>query len=145
MAKVNNCDIPEELYYFVEKHIWLRPEPDGLITLGMTDVAQRLAGKVIVFTAKKPGRAIAKSQSVATIESSKWVGPVPSPINAEIVEANESLRGAPTLLNQDPYGAGWIVKLRAADWAADSADLVTGEQGVEAYRQALDAQGITCP
>ncbi|MHB8620847.1 MAG: glycine cleavage system protein H, partial [Chloroflexota bacterium] len=101
--------------------------------------------KVIVFTAKKVGRAIARSQSVATIESSKWVGPVPSPITGEIAAINDSLRATPTLLNQDPYGAGWIVKLKAADWDAESAALVTGDPGVEAYRQALDAQGITCP
>ena len=62
----------------------------------------------------------------------------------EIVEVNEALSASPGLVNSDPYGAGWVARLRPADWEADVAELVTGPDGVEAYRQFLDAENITC-
>lgn len=143
MTVVKNCNLPEELYYLVEKHIWVRPEGD-LVIVGMTDVAQNLAKTIISVTLKKAGKQVRKGRNVATVESGKWVGPVPAPVSGEIVEVNENLTGTPALINSDPYGAGWVAKLRAGDWAADSADLVTGPEGIEAYQRFLDAEGISC-
>lgn len=144
MAQVNNCNIAEELFYWVEKHVWVRPEGDGVCTIGMSDVAQSMAGKVVSVTAKKVGRSLKKGKSVATIESSKWVGPVPCPINGEISEVNSAVAKNPGLLNEEPYGDGWIVKMKADDLDAQLAELVTGEAGVEAYQGFLDSEGIEC-
>lgn len=144
MAIVRNCDIPEDLYYLVAKHVWARPEAGGLITVGVTDVAQHLAGKVVAVTPKKTGRPVQKGQSVATVESSKWVGPVPAPVSGEIVEVNDAIRQNPSLLNRDPYGGGWIVRIKPANWEGDRTDLMTGTAGVEAYRQLLEAQNLEC-
>ena len=80
MALVNNCNIPEDLYYVVDKHVWARKDGD-LVTVGMTDVAQNLAKSIIAVTLKKPGRAVARGRNIATVESGKWVGPVPAPGN----------------------------------------------------------------
>ena len=82
MTTAKGCDLPDDLYYFVEKHIWLRPEGEEVV-MGLTDVAQHLAGKVIAVTIKKVGRSLTKGQSAATVESSKWVGPVPTPVSGE--------------------------------------------------------------
>ena len=144
MTNVRGCEIPEELYYWVEKHVWARDEGDGLLTVGVTDTAQHLAARVVAVTAKKAGRAVERGQSVATLESGKWVGPVPAPVDGEIVEVNPAMGTDPTLVNRDPYGAGWIVKFRARDWAAQRSQLVTGLDGVEAYRAFLEAEGISC-
>ncbi len=92
MATINGCNIPDDLYYLTEKHVWARPESGGLVTIGMSDVAQHLAGNILSLTAKKVGRNVPKGQSVATIESAKWVGPVPAPVSGEIVEINEAAR-----------------------------------------------------
>jgi glycine cleavage system H protein len=81
---------------------------------------------------------------VATLESGKWVGPVPAPVDGEIVEVNPALAADPTLVNSDPYGAGWIVRFQARDWAAQGIALATGPDGVEAYRAFLEAEGISC-
>jgi len=143
MTQVNGCDLPEDLHYLVEKHVWARRE-NGHVVVGLTDVAQSLAGKVISATLKKPGRRIAKGKSLGTVESSKWVGPVPAPVAGEIAAVNDALPGNPALLNSDPYGEGWIARLVAEDWEADAADLVTGVEGIEAYRAFLDAEGIAC-
>ncbi len=143
MSQVRNCNIPDDLFYLVEKHVWLSYDGD-LVTIGMTDVAQHLAKTFLSVTAKAPGKQIKKGRSVATVESSKWVGPVPSPIAGEVVEVNQAVVDRPPLMNEDPYGEGWVARLRANDWAADSAELVTGAEGVAAYEQFLEAEGIDC-
>ncbi len=144
MTEVRGCDLPEDLYYLVEKHVWARPEEGGTVTVGMTDVAQFLAKKILVARLKAAGRTLARGQSAGTIESGKWVGPVPAPVAGEIVETNAQVASDPSLINQDPYGRGWLVRLRPTDWGADKAQLATGAEGVERYRQFLDAQGIGC-
>jgi glycine cleavage system H protein len=143
MATANGCQLPEDLYYFVEKHIWLRPEGDEVV-MGLTDVAQHLAGKVIAVTIKKVGRSLSRGQSAATVESSKWVGPVPTPVSGEIVAVNSDLVADPALINRDCYGAGWVVRLRAGRWGEESADLVTGAAGLERYQAFLTQEGIRC-
>ena len=143
MSAVNECDIPEDLYYLVEKHVWARHEGETVV-VGLSDVAQNLAKTIISVALKDPGRTVRKGKSLATVESGKWVGPVPSPVTGEIVEVNEALRSAPATLNADPYGAGWVARIRCEDWQADSADLLTGPAAVEAYRAFLDAEGIHC-
>ncbi|HEX9354574.1 MAG TPA: glycine cleavage system protein GcvH [Streptosporangiaceae bacterium] len=143
MALVNNCNLPDDLYYVVEKHVWARYDGD-LVTVGMTDVAQNLAKTIIAVTPKAAGKAVKKGRNVATVESGKWVGPVPAPVSGEIVEVNDALAASPGLINSDPYGAGWVARLRPSDWDADTADLASGPDGIEAYRQFLDAEGIAC-
>ncbi len=144
MTTINGCNIPEDLYYLTEKHVWARPEAEGLLAIGMSDVAQHLAGNILTLTAKKIGRNVPKGQSVATIESAKWVGPVPAPVTGEIVDVNEAVRKNPKILNSDPYGEGWIVKLKPADWEGEKGALATGSAGIETYQAFLDSQGIRC-
>lgn len=144
MATANGCNIPDDLYYLVDKHVWVRVEADGSLTVGVTDVAQHLAGKVIAVSLKKTGKVLGKGQSAGTVESGKWVGPVQVPVGGELVEVNDSLKTNPGLINQDPYGAGWIVKLKPTDWDAERQDLVTGAEGLAAYQRSLDEKGIAC-
>ncbi len=143
MALVSNCNLPDDLYYVVDKHVWARRDGD-LVTVGMTDVAQHLAKTIIAVTPKAPGKSVAKGRNIATVESGKWVGPVPAPVSGEIVEVNTTLTATPSLINSDPYGAGWVARLRPADWDADAAGLASGPEGIESYRQFLAAEGIAC-
>lgn len=143
MSTVLGCNIPDDLHYLVEKHVWARREGE-LVVIGLTDVAQNLAKGIISVTTKRVGRTLGKGKSVATVESSKWVGPVPVPVGGELVEVNEALSGDPGLLNRDPYGEGWIAKLRPDDWEGESQDLVSGPEGVAAYQAFLEQEGISC-
>ena len=143
MATVSNCNLPEDLYYVVEKHVWARHD-DGVVTVGLTDVAQNLAKGIISVSPKKVGRRVEAGKSVATVESSKWVGPVPSPVNGEIIEVNDAAVADPGIVNRDPYGEGWIAKVRPDDWAGESAGLATGDAGIAAYTAFLEKEGITC-
>ena len=94
-------------------------------------------------TPKDVGRAVQKGKGAGTLESGKWVGPVTSPITGEIVEVNEAVKAKPALLNEDPYGAGWFVRVKPTDWAGESTSLVTGEAGVAAYQKFLEEQNIS--
>ena len=144
MTTANNCNVPEELMYWVEEHVWVRPEDDGTLTIGMTDAAQHLAGAVVTATPKKVGRKIRRAKSTGTVESSKWVGPIKAPVNGEIVAVNEAVAANPKLLNEDPYGAGWFIRVQPTSWEEDKATLVTGPQAVADYEAFLKEQGIDC-
>ena len=89
MTTVNNCNLPEDLYYVVGKHVWARRDGD-LVTVGMTDVAQNLAKTIVAVTPKATGKAVQKGRNIATVESGKWVGPVSAPISGEIVAVNDA-------------------------------------------------------
>ena len=80
MTTVNHCNLPEDLYYVVGKHVWARREGD-LVTVGMTDVAQHMAKTIVAVTPKAPGKTVQKGRNIATVESGKWVGPVPAPVS----------------------------------------------------------------
>jgi glycine cleavage system H protein len=144
MPTVRGCDIPEDLYYLVDKHVWARYDGSDVVEVGLTDVAQGMARTIISVSLKEPGKTVKKGRSLATVESGKWVGPVPAPVAGEVVAVNTALTTSPSTINDDPYGAGWVARVRCSDWAADSADLVSGAAGVAAYQAFLEAEGISC-
>jgi glycine cleavage system H protein len=144
MTDIRGCNIPDDLYYWVEKHAWARYDDSGEVTVGITDVAQHLAAKVVAVTTKKVGKVLERGQSVATVESGKWVGPVPSPVDGEVIAVNPDLASDPTLVNSDPYGAGWIVRIRPSNWDGQKGELASGPAGVDAYAAFLAAEGISC-
>jgi glycine cleavage system H protein len=144
VATIKGCNLPDDLHYLIDKHVWARPETADRIAVGLTDVATHLAGKVIAVSLKRVGRAVERGQSLGTVESGKWVGPVQAPVSGEIVEVNERLKTEPGLLNQDPYGQGWIVRLRPTQWAAEQSDLASGPGGLARYQAKLEADNIRC-
>ena len=108
MPQVNNCNLPDDLYYVVAKHVWARRDGD-LVTVGMTDVAQNLAKTIIAVTPKAAGKLVQKGRNIATVESGKWVGPVPAPVSGEIVEVNQALATSPNSKIVVPYEAAGLV------------------------------------
>lgn len=143
MATVRGCNILEDRYYWVEKHAWARLEADGTVTIGITDVAQNMAKGIVNVTPKDAGRSVQKGKSAGTLESGKWVGPVTSPVTGEIVEVNEAVKGNPSLINNDPYGEGWFVRIKPTDWTGESASLLTGDAAVAAYQKFMEEQNIS--
>lgn len=144
MARVNDCNIPEELYYNIDKHVWARIEPDGIVTMGITDVAQHMAGRILYANIKRPGKTIEQGRSAGTIESGKFVGPVPAPVSGEIVAVNEALGSDPTLINQDAYGRGWIVRMRPTNLETEKTQLLTGTAAVQAYQAKMQQENLGC-
>jgi glycine cleavage system H protein len=144
MTDTRGCNLPDDLYYWVEKHAWARDDGSGEVTVGITDVAQFMAKRVVAITTKKLGKVLERGQSVATVESGKWVGPVPTPVDGEVVAINPELAANPAIVNSDPYGAGWIVRIRPSNWEGQKGELASGPAGVEAYVAFLAAEGIRC-
>ena len=142
---ISGCDIPEELHYDIDHDVWARFEDSGDVTLGMTDPAQTRCGKLVSIRFKKVGRRVARGQSLVTIESAKWVGPFPAVISGEIVANNETgFRADILAANKDPYGAGWLVKIRPSDMETEGAVLVTGKQAVARYQVRIAEHKIHC-
>lgn len=104
---------PDDLRYHPE-HDWARIEGDHA-TLGITWFAQDALGEVVFFDPPEPGTTIAKNESYAEVESVKAVSDVIAPLSGEVVEVNAALADAPEQINGDPYGAGWLVKVRLSD------------------------------
>jgi len=145
MAVYRGCEIPEELHYDIERDVWVRLEPHGEVTLGMTDPAQSRCGKLVSLRFKAVGRHVARGQSLATIESAKWVGPFPAVLSGEIVATNEaSFRADVLAANKDPYGAGWLTRIRPTELDAERGGLVTGAEAVERYRERIAGLKLNC-
>jgi glycine cleavage system H protein len=139
MPSVRGCDLPDDLLYDVENNIWYRDNADGTVVLGMTAVAAAMAGPLVAFTPKKVGRKVAEGKSCATVESGKWVGPAKIAFEAEVLEVNDQLSDDPKLANSDPYGQGWMVKVRPTDWSAAKVSLIPGTEVAAPYEAKMDA------
>ena len=105
--------VPEELQY-TRSHEWVRTEGDTA-TIGITDHAQDELGDVVFVELPEVGATLDAGDSFGTVESVKAVSDLYAPVGGEVVEVNEALNDNPEKINEDPYGDGWIVKLRVSD------------------------------
>lgn len=147
MSEIQGCVFPDDLYYFVEKHVWAKPQDDGTVRVGMTSSGAKLSGgNLIALTIrkKKIGKEIPQGKSIGTLESSKFVGPIPSPVTGVLLRGNDKLAADPNLAINDPYGEGWIAEMQPSDWETDKASLVTGDAAVDAIKAKLEAEEISC-
>jgi glycine cleavage system H protein len=110
---VAEASYPEDLKYHPE-HDWARIEGDQA-TFGVTWYAQDALGEVVFFDPPEVGSQVSKDQAYAEVESVKAVSDVFAPLSGEILEVNETLSESPEKVNEDPYGEGWMVKVRLSD------------------------------
>jgi glycine cleavage system H protein len=139
------CVIPGDLLYDLDRDVWLRRLDSGEVECGMTDVAQTRCGRFVGVSWKPPGKQVKQGRPMAVIESAKWVGPFPAPLSGEITADNRTAFDEDVAVaNRDPYGAGWLVRLRPADFDGESGHLVDGEAAFEYYRKIIEEEGIRC-
>jgi len=122
---------PDDLRYH-EEHDWARIEGDQA-TFGITWYAQDSLGEVVFYDPPEVGSAVSKDASYAEVESVKAVSDVIAPMSGEVIEVNAALEEAPEKVNEDPYGEGWLVKVRLT--APEEAEAL---MGAEDYRNLLD-------
>jgi glycine cleavage system H protein len=140
----NGCVVPDDRLYDLDLHVWVRFEGDEAL-LGMTDVAQTMGGRVVSVSWKRPGRTLKRGQTIAVIESAKWVGPFPSPFSGELLTVNRQAYEEDIAIgNRDPYGAGWMARVRPADLDDERAHLSDGAAAYEFYRLFTDERDIRC-
>ncbi|ACP35266.1 glycine cleavage H-protein [Sulfolobus islandicus Y.G.57.14] len=145
MVVESNCEIPENLYYFIEgkNTVWARLEGSDTIVVGITDLAQTMAGKIVKVRIKKKGTKVEKGRPVATMESGKWAGPVPAPVTGEVVEVNAEAEKSPVIINQDPYGKGWLVKMKMSN-PEELKQLVSGQAAIQKLKELIASEKLTC-
>ncbi|MDU0356232.1 glycine cleavage system protein GcvH [Paraglaciecola aquimarina] len=107
-------NIPTDLRY-ASTHEWVRPEGDGVFTVGISEHAQELLGDMVFVELPDVGDEISTGDDVAVAESVKAASDVYAPITGEVVAVNEDLEESPELVNSDPYGDGWLFKIKAED------------------------------
>lgn len=140
----HGCEFRPELYYDDQYQIWARIEDDGSLAVGMTDISQTIAGKILHVRVRKPGTLRPAGKPVATIESGKWAGPVPNLFDCTIDSANHEVLDNPALLNMQPYDA-WIARVRPAATIQEAlAVLVTGEAAYAGYCDRCRRDDIRC-
>jgi len=123
---------PEDLKYHAE-HDWARIDDEaGEATFGITWYAQDSLGEIVFFDGPQVGATLTKDDSYAEVESVKAVSDVIAPLSGEVIAVNEELKGSPEKINDDPYGEGWLVKVKLSD-PGEAADLLEPE----AYKDTL--------
>jgi glycine cleavage system H protein len=127
-----DASYPEDLLYH-DQHDWARLEGDDHAVFGITWYAQDSLGEVVFYDPPEVGAAIHKDSSYAEVESVKAVSDVIAPMSGEIVEVNDALADAPEQINEDPYGEGWLVKVKLT--AAAEAEALLG---ADEYRKLLE-------
>lgn len=143
MAEYCGCELPEDLWYDLD-YLWARPNDDGTFTLGLTDPAQTMAGRVVAATFRKAGTHRAAGKNLATLESGKWVGGVPAPFDGTIETINPAVAEDPGLVNVAPYTQAWLVRLRPDDAQAAYRRLKRGPEAIEALKAWVDKYRLQC-
>jgi len=110
-------EIPSDLRY-TKSHEWVRTLPDGSVEIGITDHAQAALGDLVFVEVPDAGRVLSAGDACAVVESVKAASDVYSPLNGEVLAGNDQLATQPELINSDPYGQGWIMRLKPAAGAA---------------------------
>ena len=142
MPVVRGCNMPDDLLYDVDNHIWFQEQGDGSVKIGMTTVATAMAGKLVAFTPKRVGRSVRAGKSCGTLESGKWVGPAKSVAGGEVLAVNDDMVASPSIANDDPYKAGWLVVLKPDDWGSVIGTLLTGDAITAPYEAKMDSEGF---
>ena len=126
------ASVPQELQYTAEHEYVRRSEEEGVVVIGITDYAQDQLGDVVFVELPAAGDRLERMQVFGTIEAVKAVSELFAPIAGEVVEVNAALDADPALVNTDPYGNGWVIRMRVAD-----ASELDGLMDAEAYEKQI--------
>lgn len=125
------ANVPGDLLYTAE-HEYIRDKGDGVVEVGITDYAQGELGDIVYLELPKVGTSFGKHDVFGTIEAVKAVSELFAPLAGEVTEINERLDGEPALVNTDPYGEGWMIRIKVSDPSA-----IAGLMKPEAYESQI--------
>ncbi len=125
-------EVPADLKY-TRDHEWLRLDDDATVTIGITDHAQAQLGDLVFVETPEVGTSFGVGEAAAVVESVKAASDVYAPVAGEVIEANEDLADSPELINNDPFGEGWIYKLRVEN--PSDLDEFMGPEEYEAFAE----------
>ncbi len=117
---------PPDLHYLIEHQVWARLHEDGTASVGITALGIRLSGEIYMARPKGVGVAVVQGGTLAVVELAKSIVAVKSAVSGTVVGVNAELADRPQLVHQDPYGRGWLARVRLADFERDRMQLVHG-------------------
>jgi glycine cleavage system H protein len=132
LVKVGDCEVPEGLYYHKE-YLWARVEK-GKARIGVTDYAQKQLREIVYVELPSVGDSITQNEPFGTVESVKAVSDLIAPISGKIEEVNEELESKPELLNEDPYGKGWLLVVTPKNLDAELKKIMDFKASVEWHK-----------
>lgn len=135
MVKVDGYDVPEGLYYSKD-YEWVKVEGDK-VRVGITDYAQKQLREIVYVELPETGTAIAQNEPYGTVESVKAVSDLVAPLSGTIVEVNEEVQSKPEILNEDPYGKGWLLVITPSNLDAELKNLMNTEQSAEWHKSLI--------
>lgn len=130
--EIQGYNMPEDLYYHGED-AWAKVESDGTVRVGMDDFYQKQAGDTTYVDLPFEGDSVSQGETCGKIQSSKWVGKLVSPISGEIVEVNSELESDCRLINKDPYGSGWIMRIKPSKLDEELKNLAHGADALKKF------------
>lgn len=133
MVNVEGYEVPEGLYYSKE-WMWVKIE-DGKARIGVTDYAQKQMREIVFAELPGVGADVRRGEPFGTLESVKAVSDLVSPLSGRVIEVNDRVSERPELINEDPYGEGWLIVVEPVSLEEDLKALMTFEQAVEWYRE----------
>lgn len=106
--------VPEDRFYS-EEHLWVKKERGNRASIGLSDFARRLYGEILDLELPEEGEELIKGEAFGSVESARGVEELVAPVSGEVVEVNEEILEDPEIVNEDPYGDGWLIKVKLSD------------------------------
>ncbi len=126
MVEIEGYKLPDELYY-TKDHTWARVEDDGTVTVGMDAYGAKAAGNIEFIDLPMEEDEFESGDAFGSLESAKWVGGLLMPVSGTVIAVNEKIEDELNLLSEDPYGGGWVIKIRPTNLKEDLKALVHGD------------------
>jgi glycine cleavage system H protein len=139
MPKIGQHWVSTELYYTTE-HTWARIGENDTVRVGVDDFASKTAGPILSVELPKIGEQVEHMKPFGQMEAAKWVGELHAPLTGAVITVNQKAVNNPRLINEDPYGAGWLVEIKAAKTNEEILKLLHGESAVEWFRKEVEAK-----
>jgi len=136
MVKVDDYEVPEGLYYSKE-WTWVKVE-DGKVRIGITDYAQKQLKEIVFADLPRAGDEIVKNEPFGTVESVKSVSDLIAPVSGKVEEVNEEVIDNPGVINEDPYGAGWLILVSPSNLDEDLKTLMSFEESVKWHKKLIE-------
>lgn len=142
--EIDHCVFPDDLFYNLEDNTWVRVLPDHTLQLGITSLLAGIAGRLVRVSLKTVPLHFKRGQSLGTLESEKFVGPVRSPVSGQLVESNSRVVGDPRIINRSCYVDGWIARIQTSDWEGEKSLLSAAVNSRPMLSQAIEKHHVRC-
>ena len=135
--ELDHCSFPDHLLYDLEGNTWMTSQKNGEVTIGVTSLLSAIAGKFTSARLRPVGTSIERGKSLGTLESLKFVGPIPAPVSGIVSTVNSGVIKRPKLLNDEPYDEGWVVKLKPLRFRAERAFLSQAVDATDVFKKKI--------